>query len=124
MHFLRPSIQSKFIPTVHALKRTFQQSSSLQNVANPPRQLVGKTCIITGASRGIGAEIARRFAREGAKCLLIGRNKSSLWKVKDGMEETDGQEHRVLVGDVGDGVWGELKKEVSFVFLLNFLGLV
>jgi hypothetical protein len=124
MHFLRPSIQSKFIPTVHALKRTFQQSSSLQNVANPPRQLAGKTCIITGASRGIGAEIARRFAREGAKCLLIGRNKSSLWKVKDGMEETDGQEHRVLVGDVGDGVWGELKKEVSFVFLLNFLGLV
>ena len=40
------------------------------------------------------------------------------------MEETDGQEHRILVGDVGDGVWGELKKEVSFVFLLNFLGLV
>jgi len=114
MHFLRPSIQSKLIPTVHALKRTFQQSSSLQNVDNRPRQLAGKNCIITGASRGIGAEIARRFAREGAKCLLIGRNKSSLWKVKDGMEETDGQEHRILVGDVGDGVWGELKKEVSF----------
>ncbi|WP_033543708.1 3-oxoacyl-[acyl-carrier-protein] reductase [Planococcus sp. CAU13] len=32
--------------------------------------LTGKTAIITGASRGIGAEIARRFAQAGAKIVV------------------------------------------------------
>lgn len=32
--------------------------------------LAGKTAIITGASRGIGAEIARRFAEAGAKVVV------------------------------------------------------
>lgn len=33
-------------------------------------KLAGKTAIITGASRGIGAEIARKFAAEGAKVVV------------------------------------------------------
>ena len=32
--------------------------------------LTGKTAIITGASRGIGAEIARKFAEAGAKIVV------------------------------------------------------
>src|SRR5690606_4869638 len=32
--------------------------------------LTGKTAIITGASRGIGAEIAKRFAKAGAKVVV------------------------------------------------------
>lgn len=33
-------------------------------------KLAGKTAIITGASRGIGAEIARKFAADGAKVVV------------------------------------------------------
>ena len=36
-------------------------------------KLDGKTAIVTGASRGIGAEIARLFAKEGAQTVCAAR---------------------------------------------------
>ena len=40
--------------------------------------LSGKTVLITGASRGIGAEAARVFASAGAKVALLARSKNAL----------------------------------------------
>ena len=54
------------------------QSSSM----GAPR-LTGRIAFITGASRGIGAAVARRFAREGATVVLAARTVGALEEVDD-----------------------------------------
>jgi len=49
--------------------------------------LSGRTCAVTGASRGIGAETARQLCAEGANVLLVARNEERLREVQ---EEADG----------------------------------
>ena len=42
------------------------------------RQLDGKNVFLTGASRGMGREIARGLAKEGASIALVARTESNL----------------------------------------------
>jgi short-subunit dehydrogenase len=52
-----------------------------KNMADAKRMLEGRRVIVTGASRGIGAEIARVMAREGAAVVLAARDTEALAKV-------------------------------------------
>lgn len=65
-------------------------------------QLEGKVAAITGASRGMGAAFARRFAREGASVSLIARDAKRLRSVADEIERAGG-EALAVAGDVTDG---------------------
>ena len=45
--------------------------------------LSGKNVLITGSSRGIGLEIAKKFYSEGSNVILNGRDKKELNKAKN-----------------------------------------
>ncbi len=56
----------------------------------PSKRLEGKTAIVTGASRGIGREIALLLAREGANLVLTARNLEALEALAAEIEQAGG----------------------------------
>ena len=61
-------------------------------MARSSQSVEGKTVLITGAARGIGAETARRLAARGARLSLVGLEPELLEQV---------------AGELGDAAWFE-----------------
>lgn len=54
------------------------------------KRLAGRTALITGASRGIGAAIAKRFAAEGAHVIAVARTVGGLEELDDAIKALGG----------------------------------
>lgn len=74
-------------------------------------QLAGKTAIVTGASKGIGAEIARHLAREGASVVV---NYASS---KQDAENVANEIHKL--GAKAIAIQADISKEADVVRLFN-----
>ncbi|MCP2166195.1 SDR family oxidoreductase [Goodfellowiella coeruleoviolacea] len=69
--------------------------------------LAGKVVLVTGAARGIGADLAQRLARQGAKLALVGLEGAQL----DRVAALCGPAARAWEADVTD--WAALERVVS-----------
>jgi uncharacterized protein len=59
-----------------------------------------KTALITGASSGIGLELARIFAREGSDLVLVARNGDRLRQLASELEKAHGARSLILATDL------------------------
>ena len=64
--------------------------------------LVGKTALICGASRGIGASTARIMAAAGANVIASARNQDQLNHLVEELQTLGGGNHQSLVMDLED----------------------
>lgn len=70
------------------------------------QSLKDKVVLVTGSSRGIGAAMARTFAREGARVAVHGRDRAALASVRGEIESAGG--HAIdVVADVTQ--WSEIE---------------
>ena len=96
----------------------------------PDFSLNGKLAIITGASAGIGKEIALAFAAAGAEIIVTARTESKLIELKNEVEN-DGGKCDFLVNDItditqiqqlADFIRKKLSKEDKDLVLVNNAG--
>lgn len=65
-------------------------------------RLKGRLALVTGASRGIGAAVARRYAAEGAQLILVARSSGGLEELDDEIHEISGKNATLVPLDLTD----------------------
>ena len=59
--------------------------------------LTGRKVIITGASQGLGAEIARQYVNSGASVVLCSRTQRDLNAIKEDLEQDLKENQKIVV---------------------------
>ena len=86
------------------------------------------TALITGASRGIGAEFAKIFASNGSNLILTARDEEDLMQLKLEIEKSHEVNIKIIVRDLSvpeqvQSLFDEIKKEkIQVDYLINNAG--
>lgn len=89
---------------------------------------MNKTALITGASGGIGFELAKIFAEQKANLVLVARSRDKLEKIKEDLEEKYGVSVLSIAKDLTEegaaqSVYDEVKKlGIEVDYLINNAG--
>ena len=67
------------------------------------KRLSGRIALVTGASRGIGRAVARRFAAEGARLILVARTSGGLEEADDEVQGAGGEPAMLVPLDICQG---------------------
>lgn len=67
------------------------------------KRLDGKIALITGASRGIGAAVAKKYAEEGAELILVARTVGGLEETDDAVQRINGKPSTLVPLDLAKG---------------------
>src|SRR5262249_9043269 len=92
------------------------------------RRLAGKGAFVTGASRGIGEAISRRFAAEGARVALAARNGASFARIVSDIRRRGGdaiasRRRGTLAASVSNAIAAVASKWGHIDVLVNNAGL-
>ncbi len=77
-------------------------TKSSELMSSKSRRFDGKVVLVTGASRGIGAAVARAFGAEGAQLVLIARTSGALEEVDDEIRSGNGRPSLLVPLDLKD----------------------
>jgi NAD(P)-dependent dehydrogenase (short-subunit alcohol dehydrogenase family) len=88
-------------------------------------QLTGQTALVTGGTAGIGLEIARALAREGAGVIITGRDRAKLDNAIANIKTSGGATVSGVVADAGtaEGATAIIKAVPTVDILVNNLGI-
>jgi short-subunit dehydrogenase len=111
-------------------ERLIAQARGKESNRTAERGVAGgrKTALITGASTGIGYELAKVFAKEGNNVILVARTQQALNNVMGELQQKYSVEARSLPMDLNDPtapdqIYATLRKEsVAVNFLVNNAG--
>ncbi len=93
------------------------------------KRFVDKAVLVTGATSGIGVELAERFAQEGARLTLTGRNDESAAHLVSRLRAAGASVH-LMLGELRDGAFCEklvddiARREGRIDVLVNNAGII